>query len=853
MSSSLAGTTTFSAATIVNVATANASGINLNFDVTYITGTVTGAGGGAVKAKVNTYSSSTCTTIRHSTFSDQTNGRYRLIVTTGDGVWVGAGGTSAGTYRFWNANATPGGTTDCTASTELITAGTTIPNINLTVPLYRVTGLVKDDVGAAIPGVQVLSFGIYDDPSTTDGTGAYAVTAEASVSPLNLHVVPLDNSHALAISDVTVGSANMTKDFTLARQWRISGTIRRANDLQLIWQAVVLAYLDNGSPLGVFTTSASPDVGGQYEVWVPSGSYRLLAFGADLGTLFWPNAFDPATATLVAMSGADIAGKDFVLPPGLGLTPQNGAAGTPTTVSGTNFYGNNPVTATFDGAPVAVSATTSPLGAFTTTVTIPSGAAIGTHTLVVTAGASSSFMFSVVPPQIVVSPTPAGRVGTITVSGTYFKPSTPVVVTWTGLAITPAAATTDINGSFTTTFALPSGTTAVPYVVTATTGALNASISLIVSTGVPYGVGRNATGALGDGTFTERHTVVQSVGNLTGVTQISAGAYHVLALSGGTVWSWGASGLNDYGQLGRTGAANIPSPVPDLTGLTAVAAGGDFSLALDTLGTVWAWGANNKGQLGDGSIVDHSGPQPVIFPGGVTITAIAAGYEHAIALASDGTVYTWGIGQDGTLGNGTAGAGVRAVTPQHLPAFSAAATAVAAGARHTMALLADGTVQAWGYNVNGEVGDGTTALRTRPVAVSGLTGVAAISASIAGWTDISNELGIQTIFSEHSLALLSDGTVRAWGLNNHGQLGDGTTTNRNTPVAVLGLSGVSAIDAGTFHNAALKSDGSVWTWGLNNHGQLGDGTTTDRSTPVASTITKATGISAGYGFTLALY
>jgi alpha-tubulin suppressor-like RCC1 family protein len=731
-----------------------------------------------------------------------------------------------------------------------------------------VTGVVRDDLEQPIPGVMVSSFGTYTDPSVSDSSGAYTVTAETGL--LSVHADPPDKTHASAISAVNVGTSNMTADFMLARQRRISGTIRRAYDLQVEWRALVLVYSNSGPLPGALATYAAPDVSGHYEAWVPTGSYRVFAGGEELGQIFWPNTFDPATAGLVVVSGADATGKDMVLPPGLSVDPSVGSAGTPATITGIHFYGNNPVSVTFDGSPVAVSATASPVGSFMTTVTIPAGAADGHHWLTVTAGASSTSPYFIVPPTVTVTPNPAGRLSTVTVTGIHFKPSMPVVVTWTGPAITVTPTNTDTNGAFATSFAVPPGTAVASYTVTAATGTLSAnSVSEFIATGVVYGAGLNTNGTLGDGTFSERHLVAPALGGLTGVTQVSAGAYHALARkSDGTVWSWGA-GVNSYGQLGRGGLPGLPSPVTTLPAGTydAVAAGGDFSLALRNDGTVWAWGANNQGQLGDGTILPRAGAGQVTGLS-LPIIAIAAGYEHAMALANDGTVYTWGIGQDGTIGNATSGLAVNSPTPSHLPAFASPATAIAAGARHSMALLTDGTVRAWGYNADGELGDGTFTLRTTPVAVLTatspspviLTGVAAISASIAGWTDIFEDVSpgcastpVPPCFGEHSLALMSDGTVMAWGLNNKGQLGDGTIANHASPVAVLGLTNVTAIDAGTFHNIALISDGSVRTWGLNNHGQLGDGTTTERHTPVTSMVTNASGVSAGYGFTLALY
>lgn len=192
--------------------------------------------------------------------------------------------------------------------------------------------------------------------------------------------------------------------------------------------------------------------------------------------------------------------------------------------------------------------------------------------------------------------------------------------------------------------------------------------------------------------------------------------------------------------------------------------------------------------------------------------AISAGEAYSVALKADGTVWTWGDNYYGQLGDGgTAG---RTSPVQIL----SGATAIAAGFRHALALKADGTVWGWGENYVGEVGDGTTTKRRSPVQVSGLTNVVAIAASFV-----------------NSYALRADGTVWAWGTNWAGQLGDGTTTDHLTPVKVPGLTGVQALAAGQGFVLALVSNGSatgdVWAWGYNNVGQLGDGTTTTRLMP----------------------
>jgi len=255
-------------------------------------------------------------------------------------------------------------------------------------------------------------------------------------------------------------------------------------------------------------------------------------------------------------------------------------------------------------------------------------------------------------------------------------------------------------------------------------------------------------------------------------------------------------------------------------------------------GTVWAWGANSYGKLGDGTTTDRQlTPVQVRGEGGVgflnNIIAISAGYEHTVALRNDGTVWAWGSNGNGRLGDNTT---TDRLTPVQVRGEGAVGfidniTAISAGNAHTVALRNDGTVWAWGSNVNGRLGDGTTTRRTTPVQVRG-----------EGAVGFLNNITAISAGNGYTAALRNDGTVWAWGSNNYGQLGDGTTTNRHTPVQVRGeeavgfLNNITAISAaGESHTVALRNDGTVWAWGRNYFGQLGDGTSGwdfNRYTPV---------------------
>ena len=317
----------------------------------------------------------------------------------------------------------------------------------------------------------------------------------------------------------------------------------------------------------------------------------------------------------------------------------------------------------------------------------------------------------------------------------------------------------------------------------------------------------------------------------------------------GSAWAWG---MNNYGQLGNgttttTGCGCISTPVavslPSGTTVTAIAGGQFHSLALTSSGQVLAWGSNNRGQLGNGTTTYSSIPVPVSLPSGTTATAIAGGGYHSLALTSTGQVLAWGNNVQGELGNGTTTDSSTPV-PVSLPSGTTV-TAIAGGFEYSLALTSTLHVLAWGLNANGELGNGTTTNSSTPVAVSQPWGT--YVTAIAGG-----------LF--HSLALTSTGQVLDWGYNGEGELGNGTTTNSSTPVPVSLPSGttVTAIAGGQDHSLALTSSGQVLAWGYNAEGELGNGTTTTTgcfciSTPVVvSTLLAAVAIAAGGYHSLAI-
>jgi alpha-tubulin suppressor-like RCC1 family protein len=264
--------------------------------------------------------------------------------------------------------------------------------------------------------------------------------------------------------------------------------------------------------------------------------------------------------------------------------------------------------------------------------------------------------------------------------------------------------------------------------------------------------------------------------------------------------------------------------------------GAEMQIVLKSDGTVWDWGNNGEGQLGSGTTNNSPVPVQVLGPGGVghlgSITAIMGGEMHNFALRSDGTVWSWGWNVFGQLGDGTTNWGAMtnySATPVQVSGLTAVKSLGGRG-YHSLALKNDGTVWGWGDNANGQLGNGVATTGTNvPVQTIGLTNV--VSVSGGGF---------------FSLALMPDGTVRAWGSGSHGQCGNGWNTNCYTSVQVIGLSNVVAISGGWFHALALKSDGTAWAWGENSVGELGDGTTQARNTPVQVTgISNVVSVSAG--------
>ena len=358
----------------------------------------------------------------------------------------------------------------------------------------------------------------------------------------------------------------------------------------------------------------------------------------------------------------------------------------------------------------------------------------------------------------------------------------------------------------------------------------------LTTTGAVKCWGNNASGQLGDNSVTNRSTPIDVVGFGSGVAAISAGGYHTCALTtAGAVKCWGN---NIYGQLGDSSTANRLTPVDVVglgSGVAAISAGNYHTCALTTAGAVKCWGYNANGQLGDSSTTNRLTPVDVVGLGS-GVAAISGGFRHTCALTTAGAVKCWGFNASGQLGDNST---TQRSTPVHVINLGSGVAAISAGGFHTCALTTAGALKCWGYNGDGQLGNSSTTNQSIPVDVSGLgSGVAAISAS-----------------QYHTCALTTVGAVKCWGYNLSGQLGDNSTTNRPTPVDVVGLSsGVAAISAGWYHTCALTTAGAVKCWGGDAQGQLGDGSTTNRSTPVdvVGLGSGVAAINAGLDYTCAL-
>ncbi len=401
--------------------------------------------------------------------------------------------------------------------------------------------------------------------------------------------------------------------------------------------------------------------------------------------------------------------------------------------------------------------------------------------------------------------------------------------------------------------------------VTAISAGANFTCALMSSGGVKCW-GHNTRGQLGDNTNTTRLTPVD-VSGLFGVQSIAAGYVHVCAVQFSLMQCWGGNSQGELGD-GTTTDHNLPQPVcadagctAGLSNIVAIEGGETYTCALTFGGGVKCWGNNAFGQLGDGTQTVRLTPVDVCADSACAtrltsgVAQIGAKWKHTCAVMNSGGAKCWGHNQNGKLGDGTT---TNRYIPVDVSNLASGVGEIEPGQQHTCARMSKGAVKCWGDNAYGQLGNGTTTDSRAPVNVSGFANVPTTPTPTSVTpppTPIpAGAMQIDAGYL-HTCAVTTSGAAWCWGRNESGQLGDGTTTDRLIPVTVDGLSsGIAAISAGRTHTCALTTGGGVKCWGLNRYGALGDGTATDRLTPVNVTGLSSgiAAISAGYNHTCAL-
>jgi alpha-tubulin suppressor-like RCC1 family protein len=420
---------------------------------------------------------------------------------------------------------------------------------------------------------------------------------------------------------------------------------------------------------------------------------------------------------------------------------------------------------------------------------------------------------------------PIGTSQTMVATGTYSDGTTKVLNAAGGLAWTTK------SGGATVAQAFSSGIVTGKSVGTETINATQDSIvgSLAVTITAPwtqvsaggyqtiarkadgnlYSWGSNIQGQLGDSSSIDRNApvVVNAGAGTTTWRMVAVGDQFAVAIrtagtstTGGTLWAWG---LNQNGQLGdgTTVSRAVPVQIGKDTDWAFVAAGKGHALAIKTTGILYSWGRNFNGQLGDGTVISKLVPTKI---GVATWQTVSAGETHTLGLQKDGTLWAWGGNDSGQIGNAVA----PSATPVPAPVKVGSSTwvSVSAGASHSMAISANGTLWGWGANGSSQLGDNGTTLANAPKV---------ILSDIKNWT-------VVAAGASHTMGVRSDGTLWGWGSNAEGQLGNGDTDS-TFPVQIGTGTNWVTVSAGAAHSFALKTDNTLWGWGRNQEGQLGNG------------------------------
>ena len=331
-----------------------------------------------------------------------------------------------------------------------------------------------------------------------------------------------------------------------------------------------------------------------------------------------------------------------------------------------------------------------------------------------------------------------------------------------------------------------------------------------------WGWGQDNYGQLGDNARTNQSVPVQSVSSVGTWKLVACADQHSAAIkTDGTLWTWG---YNTFGALGDNTTSHKSSPVQTVAGGTnwkVVTSGSNINAAIKTDGTLWVWGNNGNGQLGDGTTTVRTSPVQTIS-GSINWKQVSCGISYMAAIKTDGTLWLWGYNGGSVLGDNTASA---KSSPVQTVAGGSNWSSVACGYLHTMATKTDGTLWTWGSNTYGQLGTNNN------------TNVASPVQTVSGGT---NWKQVACGYS-HSVATKTDGTLWTWGRDDYGQLGDNSNTHKSSPVqTVAGGTNWKQISCGHRHyTTALRTDGTLWTWGVNTSGQLGDSSVVSRrSSPV---------------------
>jgi hypothetical protein len=346
--------------------------------------------------------------------------------------------------------------------------------------------------------------------------------------------------------------------------------------------------------------------------------------------------------------------------------------------------------------------------------------------------------------------------------------------------------------------------------------ALDSQTSTTSTTYYLYTWGNNAQGQLGLNNTTV-YSSPKQVGSLTDWLEIAGGGYNSLSVkTDGTLWSWGNNASGQLGD-GTTTSRSSPVQVGALTAWSKVNTSSNRAFAIKTDGTLWGWGSNGNGNIGDGTVIDRSSPVQI---GALTNwLQVAAGDYGTYAIKTDGTMWSWGNGNIGVLGlNNTTSYS----SPKQIGALTTWASLAQGNSIHQLAIKTDGTLWAWGFNFDGQLGQGTkgggSSGVSSPVQVGSLT------------TWASSSMGAYS-----SYAITTGGELYSWGDNDFGQLGLGslgTNIDRSSPVQVGALTTWSIISGANQNAYGITTGGAFWGWGRNLSGQLGQNNTTNQSSPV---------------------